>query len=322
MAIINEFGYQHYFQGQLELTDSERKMLAIRWDVADIVYDQEKTIVFKRLEEMGLDLSERSMDRDLFPPGRNMMEVVQRFTDHILGLLQVRAQADVAVVIVAHPNEKSKYTCHIKARQHSEYLRLLVTLRTTIVDWLRERSTSLPAWDASRCAEIYMGPLKAAFEKAHGNVPNPDTRVFSSIKRLVNQGGKLPMNITITGDGNVIGDTNRVVAVVNKELEAIHSRELAEAFALLKGTVLELEGVTEKTKRRTVRAIEDAEDEMSDRTTEPPAIEDALKRVKTILEESGQVFDKAEGWGARLTKLARTIVKIIPFEWNWFSTII
>jgi hypothetical protein len=125
--------------------------------------------------------------------------------------------------------------------------------------------------------------------------------------------------IHITGDGNVIGNGNNVVTKINKSLADNKSVDLANAFALLKGEILQSANITEKMRRSAVRAVEDAEDEAAEGQSDPKKIETALQRAKTTLEESGQVFDAAKGWGQRLIILSDVMTRVIPAAWEWLS---
>ena len=57
-------------------------------------------------------------------------------------------------------------------------------------------------------------------------------------------------NVTITGDGNVVGNDDQVVTTINRGLDREGLRELGEASALLRGEILQLDPVPEKTKNR------------------------------------------------------------------------
>jgi Fe2+ or Zn2+ uptake regulation protein len=55
-------------------------------------------------------------------------------------------------------------------------------------------------------------------------------------------------NITITGDGNVVGRNNQVVTNIHKELDTDEFRELGKAFALLRGEIIQNNSIPEKAK--------------------------------------------------------------------------
>jgi hypothetical protein len=129
------------------------------------------------------------------------------------------------------------------------------------------------------------------------------------------------MNIIITGDGNVVGDNNRVVTKINQGLSGQDVRHLGEAFALFRAEVLQID-VPEKVLSRAVRAIEDAEEEAADKSPDPKTIEDSLKRAKDILENADQVYDKSVNWGKRLSTLAGVLTKTIPAGWTWLSSVL
>ena len=140
----------------------------------------------------------------------------------------------------------------------------------------------------------------------------PDSLV---IEQLHIEGG-IMSNITITGDGNVVGNNNQVVTTIHKGLASTDLRELGEAFALLKGEIIQLQNIPEKIKNRAVRAVEDAEDEAADKSGDKNTIVESLKRAKEVLEESGETYDKAKTWGKRLFDLGKTIVQYFPIIKN------
>jgi hypothetical protein len=131
----------------------------------------------------------------------------------------------------------------------------------------------------------------------------------------------MTMNITITGDGNVVGNNNKVVTKINEGLSGQDVRQLGEAFALFRAEVLQIDA-PEKVRNRAVRAIEDAEEEAADKSPDPKTIEDGLKRAKDILESADQVYDKSVNWGKRLSTLAQVLMKTIPAGWTWLSSVL
>ncbi|UIE40235.1 hypothetical protein [Leptodesmis sichuanensis] len=131
----------------------------------------------------------------------------------------------------------------------------------------------------------------------------------------------MTMNITITGDGNVVGNNNKVVTKINEGLSGQDVRQLGEAFALFRAEVLQIDA-PEKVRNRAVRAIEDAEEEAADKSPDPKTIEDSLKRAKDILESADQVYDKSVNWGKRLSTLAQVLMRTIPAGWTWLSSVL
>lgn len=132
---------------------------------------------------------------------------------------------------------------------------------------------------------------------------------------------KMTMNITITGDGNVVGNNNKVVTTINEGLSSQDDRQLGEAFALFRAEILQIDA-PEKVRNRAVRAIEDAEEESADNSPDPKTIEDGLKRAKDILESADQVYGKSVGWGKRLSTLAQVLMRTIPAGWTWLSSVL
>lgn len=124
--------------------------------------------------------------------------------------------------------------------------------------------------------------------------------------------------IIITGDGNVVGNYNTVT--VHKGLQSDDLRQLGEAFALLRGEIEQL-SVPEKVRNQTIRAVEDAEEEASDKSADVDTIKNSLNRAKEILEDAGEVYDKTKSWGKRLSDLAQTMIKYYPTVAGWASSL-
>lgn len=131
------------------------------------------------------------------------------------------------------------------------------------------------------------------------------------IKQLNIEGGVMS-NVTINGDGNVIGNHNQIVTTINKGLTSSDMYEIGVAFALLKGEIIQLQNSPERIRNRAIRAVQDAEDEAAHRDGDKNTIVDSLKRAKAVLEESGETYDKAKSWGKRLFDLGNTIASYYP----------
>lgn len=128
--------------------------------------------------------------------------------------------------------------------------------------------------------------------------------------------------IQITGDGNVIGSNNQVVTHIHKGLMGNELRAVGEAFAFLKADIFQSTQIPEKIRKRVVRVIEDAEEEMADPKRDQSTIEDDLKRAKGMLEDAGETYDAAAGWGKRLAELARVLLRVLPGVWPWLRTLL
>lgn len=148
-----------------------------------------------------------------------------------------------------------------------------------------------------------------------------ESSVETLVRRVIEEKA-ITMNITITGDGNVVGNQNRVITKINEGLSSQDVRTLGETFALFRAEILQLESVPEKLRNRAVRAVEDAEEEAADKEPDPQTIEDGLKRAKDILESADQIYDKSVNWGKRLSTLAQVLMKTIPGGWSWLSSLL
>lgn len=318
-------GLVSYFEGvSLDISDDDKLALRIRWDVADMLYEDAKRAALARCREIGLDLDLRRVEFY-----RRLGEIVGSCQQVLIDLLNQRLELDVAVVLVAVGAGRYKYHARIQKRVFEEWTRLdeaaLQALRGAGEDFLNILHDKNPSTRSLATMSHNMEDLwqrfRDEFETLRSNVARvqPSPAAFTRVRELIE--GITMTNITITGDGNVIGDNNVVITRISRQLEAATSREIAEAFALLKGEVLQLTAVNEKTKRRAVRAVEDAEDEAADAHAKAPTIEEGLKRAKTILEDAGATFDEGRSWGARLARVGQALVKFLPGAWDWLSTI-
>lgn len=146
--------------------------------------------------------------------------------------------------------------------------------------------------------QLYVGSL--VFEKLEGNVTT----------------------VSITGDGNVVGDNNRVITQINHALDREGLREVGEAFALLRGEILNLDSVPERAKNRAERALADAEDELAEEQPDEETVESSLRRAVDTLKAAGETFDEAEGWGRRFAEVGHALTVVIPRAAGWFPGLI
>jgi hypothetical protein len=125
-------------------------------------------------------------------------------------------------------------------------------------------------------------------------------------------------NVQITGDGNVVvGDNSQVVATINTTLARDPERyAAAEALALLRGEIETLD-VPLRYKRRSERAIQDAEDELGEDSPDPDGVHTALQRVTDTMNDAGETYDTATGWARRLADAVGVISRLIPQAAGW-----
>ena len=129
-------------------------------------------------------------------------------------------------------------------------------------------------------------------------------------------------NVSITGDGNVVGDNNRVVTTINRGLDREGLRELGEAFALLRGEILNLDHLPDKTRKQVDRALADAEDELADDEPDAANVEASLRRAAETLNAAGETFDAAKGWGQRFLELEHALTAVVPAAARWFPALL
>lgn len=119
-------------------------------------------------------------------------------------------------------------------------------------------------------------------------------------------------NFSITGDGNVVGNNNQVVTTIHRGLDREGLRELGEAFALLRGEIIQLDDVPDKVKNQAARALEDAEEEAADENPDQEVVIGSLRRAKDVLEAAGETYDSSKAWGQRFLELGKALAVAIP----------
>lgn len=129
-------------------------------------------------------------------------------------------------------------------------------------------------------------------------------------------------SISITGDGNVVGDNNRVITTIHHGLDREGLRELGQTFALLRGEILDLDTVPERVRTRAERALADAEDELAEAEPDEETVESSLRRAAETLKSAGETFDEAEGWGRRFADVGHALSVVIPTAARWFPTLL
>jgi hypothetical protein len=129
-------------------------------------------------------------------------------------------------------------------------------------------------------------------------------------------------SISITGDGNVVGDNNRVITTIHHGLDRDGLRELGQTFALLRGEILDLETVPERVRTRAERALADAEDELAETAPDEATVESSLRRAAETLKSAGETFDEAKGWGRRFADVGHALSVVIPTAASWFPTLL
>jgi hypothetical protein len=124
-------------------------------------------------------------------------------------------------------------------------------------------------------------------------------------------------SVHINGDGNVVGRDNRIVTTINKTLARDPERAaVAEALALLRGEIDALD-IPERYKRRSGRAIEDAEDELAEDSPDADGLHSAVQRISDTMKDAGETYDAASGWARRLIDAVGAIATLVPQAAGW-----
>lgn len=330
IAHVEDCGMEAQFDGLPQLTFDDREALTIPWHISDTIYFEAKDRDAEECSKAGLDIKAGSFY--LTSLHQRYPEAVDAVTSALMTLLKSRAETDLAVVGVAVGASRYKYIAKIEARLRREFDTLYYDLHEALLDFAVRINDPKPEYLA--LARITLLPkieeslasFRAEFEDYYSNIKSvhPSPNLVDTIRRLTAEATMSVTQVTynVTGDGNVVDNKGTVVVTINKELAASKSKELAEAFALLKADITRTSALSEKSRRTAIRAVEDAEEEAAEAKPNPERIEDHLKRVTSVLKESGQVFDGASEWGPRLTRLAVVLGQTIPAAWGWLSSAI
>lgn len=322
---ITRHGLDRLFTG-LNLQPDERDLRALKipWDVADILYAEARSVALAECRDAGVDLERSHLDFrfDL----RTMLDAALPV---VIRLLTRRVEVDAAVVTLAGVDRRSQ-NGRLQRHLHEAWWPLAdglrAALRGAFGDFLDIYHDHKPVpfhqtMIAEQEAIDLMAPFADAFaslQRSVGDIhPGPD--VYNRVRQLLE-----PMSmttITITGDGNVVGNNNVVITRINRDIEHSHGREVAEAFAMLKGELMQMNTPDDKARRQALRAVEDAEDETADAKGDPATISDALQRAKQVLERSGAVFDASTGWGQRFVAVAHALATKFPGAFSWASSL-
>jgi hypothetical protein len=88
-------------------------------------------------------------------------------------------------------------------------------------------------------------------------------------------------------------------------------RRLGEAFALLRGELMQLD-IEGESKQRAIQRVALAEDESAREKPDPESIVHDLAAAKKEVESSGKPIDIESGWGKRLVEVGKALKEIIP----------
>ena len=313
VELFAEHGITDLPTAVFRLDAGDRSVLKVRWEAADSLVAMKKSQTLEELRPMGIELGERRLS----PSDMRVDDRFDALTDKLGALLRAQVEIDAAAIAAEFPSQPPEA---VRARQRSRLAGefwdavgiIRAIERTLAQDFPGIRHLADAAFEKLQALEQSLG--KAALSLK----PSPDTVV--AFKRLTEK-PTMNTNISITGNGNVVGNNNRVITVINQAL-ADQSKELAEAFGLLKAEVLEIKSLTEADKRRAVRAIEDAEQEAAEQPPAAPQIEGALERAQQALERAGKVYDAAEPWAQRLATVGGLLMKFVPGAWPWLSGVL
>ncbi len=305
------YSMTHILSGLPGLTSHEEEAMCIRWDVADSLYCDDRRKAFRQCMEFGLDVGHSRLGKP-----RDLRDGLKKCTSVLLGLLERKAEYDIAVVRATCGASWAEHVGRVVGRLESE--------RNSFLDSMREalKKQVEAIWDEPfaigselRRNEVLLRPF---IDESHDLISRcPETVALSGdvYERVLKLTGGVSMSeINVTGDGNVIGDGNTVSMRIAKCVEAELSPEVAEAFRQLTDEIRRMEGLAEEARSKALKAVREAETGRNGHE-----IEEGLKRARDVMEDAGKLFDSTSSWGARLFRLARLVMQHIPGEWKWLS---
>ena len=104
---------------------------------------------------------------------------------------------------------------------------------------------------------------------------------------------------------------------INKDFLGTDKEEIGRRFALLREEIASMKALKEKVRRRAIRAILDAEEEVLDESPDSSSIEDSLHRIKKDLHSDDNQYNHTVGWGKKLYDLVEKIVAEHPEITTW-----
>lgn len=312
--MIKVLKFNDHFHDLPDLTFNEAEAAKIRWDIADILYAEEKEIAFTNCLNSGIDLKNIAFKKNYI--NWEINSAIEECEGYIFSLLKKKIKIDLAVVFDSVGDSKTEYLSEIRTRALDENRDLQYDIHQAIMSG---QEGNIPFHnDITRLQKPFEKECLRLIDK----IPSlhPESSIVNQINKI--SGGDNVSQFTITGNGNIVGDNNMVITKINSELENKLSTKVAEAFALLKAEVVKSESLNEKNKRKAIRALENAEDESIEDEINHKTLESELKNFKRILEESGEIYDKTEKWGSRFSKLGKLLTQTLSHDWPWLSGII
>lgn len=104
---------------------------------------------------------------------------------------------------------------------------------------------------------------------------------------------------------------------INKAFLGTDKEDIGKAFAHLREEIAGMKHLKEKVRRRAIRAILDAEEEVLDVSPDPEAIEKSLKRIKDDLHTEEDHYNETTGWGKKLYRVLEHIIAEHPEITTW-----
>ncbi|MCP5498757.1 MAG: hypothetical protein H7A25_02550 [Leptospiraceae bacterium] len=104
---------------------------------------------------------------------------------------------------------------------------------------------------------------------------------------------------------------------INKAFVGTDKEEIGRAFALLRDEIAHMKQVKEKVRRRAIRAIQDAEEEILDTEPDAESIEESLHRIRKNLHTEENIYNSETGWGKKLYQLVEKIIAEHPEITTW-----
>jgi hypothetical protein len=116
---------------------------------------------------------------------------------------------------------------------------------------------------------------------------------------------------------DTMDESKKIKDHINKEFLNTDKEEIGRKFALLREEIASMKTLKEKVRRRAIRAIMDAEEEVLDESPDSSSIEDSLHRIRKDLHNADSEYNHEVGWGKKLYDLVEKIIAEHPEITTW-----
>jgi hypothetical protein len=201
IELIREHGLEDQFGPRmLRLSATDEEGLRIRWDVADMLYGQEKDRLLQELKGRKIDLLEGDAPNLVVPA------VQKEVFDSLIVLLRSRVDYDLSVIIFAAPASRHRYLSEVRGRCNNEYLDILDVVQRALVKSFCEwqviqgfDGSGVPLHVQEKVLKVFRETAHALMQKISGTIANE--KIYNRVKEFL--ASAQSSNITYIQEHNV-----------------------------------------------------------------------------------------------------------------------